>query len=139
MIRGRIIAESLKTGADIQMKELRLVRLGRHDVSTSTLPADERSDRTDQHGVVADQPTIWTFVDIEGPNSLADDLALSLADALQSALGWWADFTIDDTEHVVVFSGRSFRYRIGDEAGRAEAVAWGSSTGTPEHQLDWGP
>jgi hypothetical protein len=138
MIKGRMIAESLKAGADIQMKELRLVRLGRHDVSTSTLPADERS-TGDQHGVVAGQPTIWTFVDFEGPNSLADDLAQSLADALESNLGWWADFTIDDSEHVVVFSGRSFRYRIRDEAGRAEAVAWGRATGTPEHQLDWGP
>jgi hypothetical protein len=30
-----------------------------------------------------------------------------------------------------------FRYRRGDEAGRAEAVAYGRSVGTPEHQLDW--
>ncbi|WP_302828585.1 hypothetical protein [Streptomyces sp. BV286] len=39
---------------------------------------------------------------------------------------------------MIVFAGRYFRYRIGDEAGRAEAVAWGRAAGTPEHQLDWG-
>jgi hypothetical protein len=65
MIRGRIIAESLQPGADIQIDGLRLIRLGRHDVSTSTLPADEPSDDAEQHGVVAGQPTTWTFIDIE--------------------------------------------------------------------------
>lgn len=139
MIRGRIIAESLRVGADIPMAELRLVRLGRHDVSASTLPTDERSGRNDQHGAVDDQPLTWTFVDFEGSDSLADDLAQALADALEPNLGWWADFTVNDTDHVIVFAGRYFRYRIGDEAGRAEAVAWGRTAGTPEHQLDWGP
>ncbi len=121
------------------MAELRLVRVGRHDVSASTLPADERSGRNDQHGAVDDQPPTWTFVDFEGPDYLADDLAQALADALETNLGWWADFTVNDTDHVIVFAGRYFRYGIGDEAGRAEAVAWGRTAGTPEHQLDWGP
>jgi hypothetical protein len=35
------------------------------------------------------------------------------------------------------WSGKVFRYRRGDEAGRAEAIAYGRSVGTPEHQLDW--
>lgn len=139
MIRGRLIAESLRAGADIEMAGLRLVRLGRHDVSASTLPTGERSSDHDQHGAVDGQPTTWTFVDFEGPRSLADSLAQALADALEPDLGWWADFTVDDTDHVIVFAGRHFRYRIGDERGRAEAVAWGRAAGTPEHQLDWGP
>ncbi|MEU5324203.1 hypothetical protein AB0G67_46945 [Streptomyces sp. NPDC021056] len=139
MIRGRLIAESLRAGADLQMVELRLVRLGRHDVSASTLPADERSDGNDQHGAVSGQPLTWTFVDFEGPDHIADDLAQALADALEPEFGWWADFIVNDVDRVIVFAGRYFRYRRGDEAGRAEAVAWGRATGTPEHQLDWGP
>ncbi|MEU9189350.1 hypothetical protein AB0D14_33360 [Streptomyces sp. NPDC048484] len=139
MIRGRIIAESLRTGADTQLPELRLIRLGRHDVSSSTLPAEERSGGDDQHGAVDGQPPTWTFIDFEGPDSLAGDLAQALTDALEPDLGWWADFTVNDTEHVIAFSGRYFRYRVGDQAGRAEAVAWGRAAGTPEHQLDWGP
>ncbi|MFD5801549.1 hypothetical protein [Streptomyces sp. NPDC127020] len=139
MIRGRIIGESLRAGADIRLGGLSLVRLGRHDVSRSTLPAEEGTGRIDQHGVVDGQPSTWTFVDFEGADSLADDLAQLLARSLAPNYGWWADFTVDATEHAIVFAGRWFRYRIGDEAGRAEAVAWGRAAGTPEHQLDWGP
>jgi hypothetical protein len=36
-----------------------------------------------------------------------------------------------------VFAGQIFRYRAGDEAGRAAAVAYGESAGVPERQLDW--
>jgi hypothetical protein len=136
MLQGRLIAESCKPGADIRVPDLRIVRLGRHDVSATTMPADER-DESQTPGVVEGQPTIWTFLDFEGPNEIADELAKSLADALEAELGWWADFRIDDSEHVVVFAGRVFRYDVGDEAARAEAVAWGRSHGTPDSQLDW--
>lgn len=137
MISGRIIAESLKPGADLRLDDLHLTRLGRHDVSASTLPADERTD-AGHNGVAEGQPTIWTFIDFEAPTDLADQLAQSLAEALEPTLGWYADFTIDDTERAVIFANRIFRYRIGDAAGRAEAAAWGRAAGTPEHQLDWG-
>lgn len=50
---------------------------------------------------------------------------------------WYADFRVGD-EHVVVFAGRIFRYHIGDDAGRNEAVEYGLAAGTPPHQLDWG-
>ena len=139
MIRGRLIAESFRVGAELLISDLRVVRLGRHDVTSATLPADERHEGREHHGVVPAQPRIWTFVDIEAPSSAAGELAQALANALEPELGWWADFSIDDAEHVVVFAGRIFRYVIGDEAARAEAVAWGRSVGTPEHQLDWGP
>ena len=46
----------------------------------------------------------------------------SPADALLPDEGWYADFTVAD-DHVVVFAGRVFRYRLGGAAGRAEAVA----------------
>jgi hypothetical protein len=42
MLRGRLIAESCKPGVDIKVPNLRLVRFGRHDVSESTMPVDER-------------------------------------------------------------------------------------------------
>jgi hypothetical protein len=64
-------------------------------------------------------------------------LAQAIAEALETATGWWADFIVGN-DHVVVFANRVFRYRIGDEAGREEAVSWGRAAGTPEHQLDWG-
>lgn len=118
------------------MPDLRLTRFGRHDVTTSTQSMDERGESATP-GVVAGQPKIWTFIDFEGPNEIADDLARAFADALEPELGWWADFRIDDAEHVVIFAGRIFRYRVGDEAGRAEAVAWGRAHGTPDSQLDW--
>jgi hypothetical protein len=37
----------------------------------------------------------------------------------------------------VVFPGRVFRYRRGDEAARAQAQEHGRQLGIPEHQLDW--
>lgn len=136
MFQGRLIAESCKPGIDIQVPNLRLVRIGRHDVTESTTPAGER-DESPTPGVAAGHPTVWTFVDFEGPDEIADELAQALADALQPELGWWADFTIDDSERVVVFAGKVFRYLMGDQAASAEAKAWGLAHGTPESQLDW--
>ena len=80
---------------------------------------------------------MWTFLDFEAPDAGADHLAQALADALDPTTGWYADFTVDG-DHVVVFADRVFRYRIGDQRAREEAVAWGRAAGTPEHQLDWG-
>lgn len=101
--------------------------------------AAERTGHGKQHGAVAAQPRIWTFVDVEAPSSQAGELARALAAAPEPDLGWWADFTVDDGERVVVLAGRVFRDRIGDDAARAEAVAWGRAAGPPEYQLDWGP
>jgi hypothetical protein len=80
---------------------------------------------------------VWTFLDFEAPDERADELAQALAAALDTVTGWWADFTVGD-DHVVVFANRVFRYRIGDQQARNEAVTWGLAAGTPEHQLDWG-
>ena len=72
-----------------------------------------------------------------GPSwSRADELAEALSRVLRPEDGWYTDFAVGD-DHVVVFAERVFRYRQGDEAGLAEAVAHGRSVGTPEHQLDW--
>lgn len=122
MFHGRLLAESLRPGADVAVPELRVTRIGRHDVAGST-------SRT--------QPDVWTFVDFELPDARVDELTDALAAALLSETGWYADLQ-SPTEHVVVFAGRAFRYGKGDSRARAEVVAYGRVAGTPEHQLDWG-
>ena len=122
VFRGRLLAESLRTGADVAVPDLRLVRLGRHDVADS---------------VSASQPDVWTFVDVELPGARVTELTAVLEAALRPEDGWYADYQ-STSEHVVVFAGRSLRYRKGDAAARAAAVAYGRAAGTPEHQLDWG-
>jgi hypothetical protein len=121
MLRGCILAESLRPGAVLEVPDLRVVRLWREDVSASAAP---------------DQPPLWTLLDVEAPDERADELADALAAALLSEGGWYADFRVG-ADHVVVFAGRSFRYRRGDEPARAHVAAYGTSVGVPEHQLDW--
>ena len=36
MVRGRLLTESLRVGTDLRVPSLRVVRVGRHDVSDST-------------------------------------------------------------------------------------------------------
>jgi len=122
MLHGRLLAESLRPGVEIDLPGLAVTRFGRQDVAGS---------------VSATQPKIWTFLDFEAPDGQADEVAAKLADALLPDDGSYADFTVAD-DHVVVFAGRVFRYRLGDATGRAQAVAYGLAAGTPEHQLDWG-
>jgi hypothetical protein len=121
MITGYVIGESLRPGAAFEPRGLRLRKVSRVD-STSTA--------TDA------QPRVWTFVEWETDGDDIDALAEALADALEPENGWYADFTAGD-ERVVAFARKVFRYRLGDAAGRAEAVAYGRSVGTPAHQLDW--
>ncbi|MET7571468.1 hypothetical protein ABZT04_23620 [Streptomyces sp. NPDC005492] len=122
MITGYVLGESLRPGAVFAPHGLRIRKVERTDVSASA---------------AAGQPGVWTLVEWEADDDgAADAVAEALAAALEPTLGWYADFTVGD-ERVVVFAGKVFRYRRGDEAGRAEAVAYGRSVGTPEHQLDW--
>jgi hypothetical protein len=72
MLTGRLLTESLRVGIDLSVPDLRLVRLGSHDVSAS---------------VEADQPSVWTFVDFEAPDDRADQLADALAVAWGRAAG----------------------------------------------------
>jgi len=122
MMNGCLLAESLRTGSDVELRGVRLTRVGRRDVSDSVSPT---------------QPTLWTLIDFEVDDDLADQLATALAGALLPEDGWYADFQSVD-EHVVVFADRVFRYRKGDLAARDRAVQYGRAAGTPEHQLDWG-
>lgn len=120
MISGYVIGESLRTGAVFQARGLRLRKVSRVEAG----------------GVAEGQPAVWTLVEWETDDGDVGALADALAGALSPQLGWYADF-VAGPERVVVFAGKVFRYRRGDKAGRAEAVAYGRSVGTPEHQLDW--
>jgi hypothetical protein len=120
MVKGTLIAESLQIGVELRVAGLRLTRLSRRDFSTS---------------VTAAQPAVWTIVEFEADDDVADDFGRSLAQSLLADGGWYADFGAGH-DHVVVFAGRIFRYRRGDHAGRAEAVAYGETVGVPGHQLD---
>ncbi len=120
MVKGVILAESLRTGVELPLDGFS-VTVVRRDVSD---------------GAVAGQPTVWTFLEIEGPDERADALATALARALEAEGGWYADFGVGG-DHVVVFAGRVFRYRNGDAAARAEVARYARGVGVPEHQLDW--
>jgi hypothetical protein len=85
---------------------------------------------------VDDQPPRWTLLWFEAADADADRLAEDLSNALEPAGGWYADFH-SDAEVFVVFSGRIFRYRRGDESERAKVADYARSVGVPEQQLDW--
>ncbi|MET8025384.1 hypothetical protein [Streptomyces avermitilis] len=121
VLTGYVIGESLRTGAVFERPGLRIRRISRVDVSA---------------GATADQSPAWTFVEYETDSDDVTGLADALAAVLKPQDGWYTDFTAGD-ERVVVFAGKVFRYRRGDAAGCAEAIAYGRSVGVPEHQLDW--
>jgi len=121
MISGCLIGESMRTGAVFDPTGLRIVRITRLDQSTAAGPG---------------QPSVWTAVEFETDDDDLQALADRIAACLRTEGGWYCDLTSAD-EKVVAFAGRVFRYRRGDPAGRAEAVAYGRAAGVPEHQLDW--
>ena len=119
VIRGAILAESLKPGTGFDGHGMRITRCARYEVT----------------GAADYQPPIWTLIEFEAPASVGGALAGELADSLLSP-GWYANWN-SDAEATVVFPGRIFRYPRGDQAGRQEAQAHGRSVGVPEPQLDW--
>jgi len=121
MLKGILLAESLRIGTSIEVPGLRTTRIARRDVTGSATPT---------------QPPVWTFIEFEAEDDLAEDLADRLAGALLTEDGWYADFTVG-ADHVIVFANRIFRYRRGDRDARREAEAYGRSVGVPDHQLDW--
>lgn len=121
MIQGCVIAESLATGAVFAPSNVRVDKITRLDMSGTA---------------AASQPRVWTVIEFTADDEYADDIARRLAATLSADGGWYADFRIGD-DHVVVYAHTVFRYRRGDEAGRAEAAGYGRLVGVPEHQLDW--
>lgn len=122
MLRGRVLMDSLRVGAELAVPDLRVRRVGREDVSASASPT---------------QPKVWAFLDFEAPDERAGELATAVAAALVADDGWYANFEVGG-EHVVVFADKIFRYATGDRAAHREAVAYALAAGTPKHQIDWG-
>lgn len=118
MLRGAIVAESLRLGVVVEGMPLVMRKLERIDAGLD------------------EQPPHWTLLWFEADEADGDRLAESLADALEPNGGWYADFH-SDTEVTVVFAGRVFRYRRGDGGERAKVADYARSVGVPEEQLDW--
>ena len=100
MIRGAIVAESLRLGAVVEDVPLVIRKLERVEAG------------------LEEQPRQWTLVWFEADDDDAGRLTEALADALNALGGWYADFH-SDTDVTVVFSGRIFRYRQGDNSEHA--------------------
>jgi Immunity protein 7 len=79
MVKGTVLAESLRVGAELSVPGLRLARVSRRDMSTS---------------VTAAQPPVWTFLEFEAGDDVADELAASLARSLSESAGI-ANETVD--------------------------------------------
>lgn len=119
MYEGVLIAESLRPGTTLDGLDLTVRKIARHTVG----------------GATEDQPGIWTDIYFEVADAQAGELADTLAAALGER-GWYTDLR-SDSETVIVFPGRIFRYPRGDAKGRAEAHEHGRLLGIPEPQLDW--
>ncbi|TCC16669.1 hypothetical protein E0H58_40090 [Kribbella speibonae] len=117
MYDGVLILESLKVGTVLDEIPLTVTKVSRVGVE----------------GTSADQPVVWSLVEfaVERGEELAEVLA-----GVLDAPGWYADFH-DEHEIFVIFPGRVFRYRRGDDAARAEAKEFGRGLAIPEAQLDW--
>lgn len=119
MYDGAIILESLRVGTSLEDIPLVVRKLSKCRV----------------RGTTPDQPAVWTVIEFEVEDAHAVALARALSQMLD-APGWYADFH-NDREIFVIFPGRVFRYRRGDEASRSAAQAHGRQLGIPEPQLDW--
>lgn len=119
MIKGALIAESMRVGASLTGIPLVVREIRR-------FAADE---------VTPWQPSTWTVLEFEADDADAQELADALAGVLDDP-GWYVDYS-SAGETFVIYRDRVFRYPRGDKAGRAEAAAYGRAHGVPEHQLDW--
>lgn len=120
MIEGTLIAESLRVGTTLENLTLTVRKISRYQAQ----------------GTTADQPDVWTTLDFEADEAAAPELAEAFAGVLDDDPGWYVNFQ-SPTESFIVFPGRVFRYPRGDEAGRADAQAYGRQLAIPEPQLDW--
>jgi len=120
VLSGTLLAESIRVGSELSIDGLTVSKIFRKDFP------DEPPG----------MPTTWTFIEFQAEDERADEIAQKLADVLTAQGGWFADFGVGG-DHVVIFAGKVFRYRKGDEAGRAEATEYGLSVGCPADQLDW--
>jgi hypothetical protein len=122
MIKGTILLESLRPDAKLTGFRFVVTEVSRGRPSLSP------------QQVAAGIPSIWSAIEFQLEDDRAGELALALSEALSP--GWYANFS-SNTEVVVVYRSRVFRYPRGDTQRRTEAQAYGRSIGVPDHQLDW--
>lgn len=120
MVKGVLIAESLRIGSELADIPLRLAKLSRIEAGTAA----------------GGQPRHWTLLEFEAAETAAEPLAEALAACLAPTGGWYVNYSTSG-EAFVVFAGQVFRYPRGDAAGRGEAEEYARSVGVPEAQLDW--
>lgn len=119
MIQGTLIMESLRVGTNLEHLQLAVHKISRYYAQ----------------GTTPDQPGIWTVLEFEAEEARSGEVAQTFAGVLDQP-GWYMNFE-SPAENFVVFPGRVFRYPRGDQAGRAEAQAYGRRLAIPEPQLDW--
>lgn len=117
---GVLLAESLDDDAVVDGVSLAVSKISRAAVGDTT----------------AGQPRDWTFIEFTVAASSVDTLAESLRCALKKEGGWYCDFH-SDSEVVVVFHNRVFRYAKGDRTRRGEVEDYARSVGVPNEQIDW--
>ncbi|MFF3359158.1 hypothetical protein ACFYWN_42745 [Streptomyces sp. NPDC002917] len=120
ILKGVLIAESLRAGGELSGIPLIVVKLSRIEAGSAT----------------AGQPGQWTLLDFEAAETDAEELADALAGCLASTGGWYVNYNTS-IEAFVVFAGRVFRYPRGDAAGRTKVKEYARSVGVPDTQLDW--
>jgi hypothetical protein len=117
-LHGVLIGESIRVGAVLEGVPLTVTRVERVVAGA------------------AEQPPVWTIVSFEAADASVDQLAEKLAAVIEPRHGWYCDFH-SDSEVIVVFAQRIFRYFRGDGVARKRVVEYARSLGVPEAQLDW--
>jgi hypothetical protein len=120
MLKGVLIAESLRAGGALEDVPLRVIRIRRSEAGIAA----------------AGQPPQWTRLFFEAPDPEAGRLAEGLARYLSSDGGRHANSNTP-AEAFVVFAEQVFRYPRGGPAGRGRAQEYSRSVGVPEPQPDW--
>jgi hypothetical protein len=116
---GTLVAESLRDDAVLSGMPLTVQAIARLAAGDPT----------------AGQPVVWTLIEFEAPDNRLDDLVTRLTDAVRPGPRYCDVRTADEV--AVVFAGRAFRYRRGDDAARAEAERFARASGVPAGQIDW--
>ncbi len=117
MFKGLLIKESLK------------------DTSVLNKLVITKEESWDVDNAMSGQPSVWNVAWFEIKNENIEEMGQILSRALENGK-WYLDLT-SESDKLVVFPGKVFRYKKGDLKSQSDAKAFGRSIGIPENQLDW--